>query len=712
MAIKIKKNGFWIDTGIELDEELNKSNQAADAAITGNLITDLKERTNELVFGDSNAIDINETIERLSTEIQPIERGGTSSNDGAQGLNNLLLEGQTVLSNHQYGESFPNLENPKSYTLFLKNKSKGIEDIPNNTIFEFLNKAYPIGSIYITAKTDNPSVLFGGTWERIKDRILIGFGDTYTESTENVSKLNVVDSGHTIPGAITVNMWKRTGMFELPDLTVAIYDDSFPLQWNSLEITEIKNARNSSGMIKISNLIPTVEKMKNAFIDVNGETFIYSSHFGTERDYSTVYEYVSETNKFFVQVVKEGYDNLNSTLEPGIYVEDIFKKYGIDKDCQLGILNVYDDTLPIQWNSIQVANANNIINGDYVKISNLTLMAEEMESIIISFAQGNETIELPYSHTSEGSYLYTNESATAVVELRMLSDGLYAGNYGSTDWNGEIWDVDFTASITIPTAIYNGVELPDINTVWTDKETYPYAVIVSHPNGDYSLVLQSFEAYVCSHDNGGVTLMTGKSDGLLYAYRGGEQWVSNGDMDYNLTLTYGETGEVHGTQHWASYDIKYAEDSTTLNYYNNDGEVRFTAPIYPTHSDAPYIYISNYTILGSKHLTLYAMPAPIYKYNTILYNTTIYGCQESDLGSSFKWYCYTYNYNNAEERAQGWVKNTSKKLTYYAGDSGWGDVSSGPMYCTGSDGPAWANHDIIAYADGSVYFSKRPEPTP
>lgn len=29
--------------------------------------------------------------------------------------------------------------------------------------------------------------------------------------------------------------------------------------------------------------------------------------------------------------------------------------------------------------------------------------------------------------------------------------------------------------------LYNGVELPDINTVWTDKETYPYAVISDAP---------------------------------------------------------------------------------------------------------------------------------------------------------------------------------------------------------------------------------------
>ena len=40
---------------------------------------------------------------------------------------------------------------------------------------------YPIGSIYLTVEpTFDPSVTFGGTWERIKDRFLLASGDTYT----------------------------------------------------------------------------------------------------------------------------------------------------------------------------------------------------------------------------------------------------------------------------------------------------------------------------------------------------------------------------------------------------------------------------------------------------------------------------------------------------------------------------------------------------
>lgn len=38
---------------------------------------------------------------------------------------------------------------------------------------------YPVGAVYISVNEADPSVLFGGTWERLKDRFLLGAGDTY-----------------------------------------------------------------------------------------------------------------------------------------------------------------------------------------------------------------------------------------------------------------------------------------------------------------------------------------------------------------------------------------------------------------------------------------------------------------------------------------------------------------------------------------------------
>ncbi len=41
------------------------------------------------------------------------------------------------------------------------------------------NQIYPIGSIYLSVSSTDPSLLFGGVWEQIKDRFLLGAGDTY-----------------------------------------------------------------------------------------------------------------------------------------------------------------------------------------------------------------------------------------------------------------------------------------------------------------------------------------------------------------------------------------------------------------------------------------------------------------------------------------------------------------------------------------------------
>lgn len=38
---------------------------------------------------------------------------------------------------------------------------------------------YPVGSIYLSVNSTNPSTYFGGTWVQLKDRFLIGVGNTY-----------------------------------------------------------------------------------------------------------------------------------------------------------------------------------------------------------------------------------------------------------------------------------------------------------------------------------------------------------------------------------------------------------------------------------------------------------------------------------------------------------------------------------------------------
>ena len=43
-----------------------------------------------------------------------------------------------------------------------------------------ISDIYPVGSIYMSVNSTSPATLFGGTWEQLKDRFLLGAGNTYT----------------------------------------------------------------------------------------------------------------------------------------------------------------------------------------------------------------------------------------------------------------------------------------------------------------------------------------------------------------------------------------------------------------------------------------------------------------------------------------------------------------------------------------------------
>ena len=43
-----------------------------------------------------------------------------------------------------------------------------------------LNVIYPVGSVYISVNSTNPQTLFGGTWEQLQNRFLLGAGSSYS----------------------------------------------------------------------------------------------------------------------------------------------------------------------------------------------------------------------------------------------------------------------------------------------------------------------------------------------------------------------------------------------------------------------------------------------------------------------------------------------------------------------------------------------------
>lgn len=60
-----------------------------------------------------------------------------------------------------------------------------VDNAVNTAISQITDKAYPIGSIYMSVNDVNPSELFGGEWEQIQGRFLLASGDL-TDENDNV----------------------------------------------------------------------------------------------------------------------------------------------------------------------------------------------------------------------------------------------------------------------------------------------------------------------------------------------------------------------------------------------------------------------------------------------------------------------------------------------------------------------------------------------
>ena len=63
--------------------------------------------------------------------------------------------------------------------VYYRTPDELLADIGAATVSAMLDKAYPVGSIYMSVNSTNPKTLFGGTWVQIKDRFLLAAGTTY-----------------------------------------------------------------------------------------------------------------------------------------------------------------------------------------------------------------------------------------------------------------------------------------------------------------------------------------------------------------------------------------------------------------------------------------------------------------------------------------------------------------------------------------------------
>lgn len=104
-------------------------------------------------------------------------------------------------------------ENMDALDSFTKTMSELMDEIYAKAKLD----AHPVGSVYISELDTSPEDLFGGKWERIKDRFLLAAGDTYTageakgEATHKLTVDEMPSHRHT---AYPFSMWYDSSNYD------------------------------------------------------------------------------------------------------------------------------------------------------------------------------------------------------------------------------------------------------------------------------------------------------------------------------------------------------------------------------------------------------------------------------------------------------------------------------------------------------------------
>lgn len=114
-----------------------------------------------------------------STSINPVqnkvvntELGKKLSLSGGTMTGALTTKGIKLTSGTDYGDTLPS--NPAVNQLFFQTAGTNF----------VLDNVYPIGSIYMNVNSTNPGTLFGGTWEQIQGKFLLGMSSSYPAGSQ------------------------------------------------------------------------------------------------------------------------------------------------------------------------------------------------------------------------------------------------------------------------------------------------------------------------------------------------------------------------------------------------------------------------------------------------------------------------------------------------------------------------------------------------
>ena len=116
------------------------------------------------------------------------------------------------------------------FITFTNGSGNAINDDNLNAIQQWaLLNAHPVGSYYWSSENTNPSRLFGGTWEQVKDKFVYALGDTGSagdtggSETKTLSVANLPSHNHAENAEVWMNQSGSSSKYLSPGSTGSNY---------------------------------------------------------------------------------------------------------------------------------------------------------------------------------------------------------------------------------------------------------------------------------------------------------------------------------------------------------------------------------------------------------------------------------------------------------------------------------------------------------
>lgn len=135
---------------------------------------------------------------------------------------------------------------------------------------ETINAVYPVGSIYMSVNSTNPSTLFGGTWERLEGRFLIGAGTNMRTNTNATFGSLGVGEPDFANGETGGQYYHKLGIDEMPEHNHDTNDWALVVNKNAVNIETDLGGQPIVG-VKSTNIVPNLRATKNEDGNATGD---------------------------------------------------------------------------------------------------------------------------------------------------------------------------------------------------------------------------------------------------------------------------------------------------------------------------------------------------------------------------------------------------------------------------------------------------------